>query len=324
MSASRSFTPEPFVPRPVLAGGHRMTLFAWARRRHFPRLPAGEARRFRIAADTEVLGHCHWQPERTRALTVILLHGLEGSSDGHYMLGLADKAWARGFNVVRLNQRNCGGTEHLTRGLYHSGLTADPLAVMRALAARRPAAIRLRRLLAGRQPGPEARRRARGRRQRPRRRRRRGVGADRAGHVRRCARTPPQPRLPLELHARAAGADAAEGAALSRGLGYRAAAAHPYRARLRRRLHRAVSRVCRRRRLLPPGQRPAGDRSAGRAGAAHHRRRRPVRAVGVGARPVAGRRDAAHPGDHHVTAGTAGTSGGQSGPTTTATGPNGR
>jgi uncharacterized protein len=134
VTASRSFTPEPFVPRPILAGGHRMTLFAWARRRRFPRLPAGEARCFRTAADTEVLGHCHWQPDRTRALTVILLHGLEGSSDGHYMFGLADKAWARGFNVVRLNQRNCGGTEHLTRGLYHSGLTADPLAVMRALA----------------------------------------------------------------------------------------------------------------------------------------------------------------------------------------------
>ncbi len=112
-----------------------MTLYAWARRRHFPRLPPAEARLFRVADDTEVLGHCHWQPARTRALTAILLHGLEGSSDGHYMRGMADKAWVRGFNVVRLNQRNCGGTEHLARGLYHSGLTADPLAVMRTLAA---------------------------------------------------------------------------------------------------------------------------------------------------------------------------------------------
>ena len=41
------------------------------------------------------------------------------------MRGLADKAFARGFNVVLLNQRNCGGTEHLCAGLYHSGLTAD-------------------------------------------------------------------------------------------------------------------------------------------------------------------------------------------------------
>jgi predicted alpha/beta-fold hydrolase len=41
------------------------------------------------------------------------------------MRGLADKAHAAGFNVVLLNQRNCGGTEALSAGLYHSGLTAD-------------------------------------------------------------------------------------------------------------------------------------------------------------------------------------------------------
>jgi len=29
------------------------------------------------------------------------------------------------MNVVRLNQRNCGDTEHLSEGLFHSGLTAD-------------------------------------------------------------------------------------------------------------------------------------------------------------------------------------------------------
>ena len=135
IAAPVSFTPEPFVPHPVLAGGHRMTLYAWARPRQFPRLPPAEARLFRVADDTEVLGHCHWQSDRAAALTVVLLHGLEGSSEGHYMRGMADKALARGFNVVRLNQRNCGGTEHLSRGLYHSGLTADPLAVMRRLAA---------------------------------------------------------------------------------------------------------------------------------------------------------------------------------------------
>ncbi len=127
--------PPTFAPRLLLAGGHRMTLYAWAAARRFPALPAAEARHFQVSPDTQVLGHCHWQAERSRALTVILLHGLEGSSDSHYMLGMADKAWRRGANVVRLNQRNCGGTEHLTPGLYHSGLTADPLAVMRLLRA---------------------------------------------------------------------------------------------------------------------------------------------------------------------------------------------
>jgi predicted alpha/beta-fold hydrolase len=49
------------------------------------------------------------------------------------MGGMADKAFAAGWNVLRLNQRNCGQTEHLSRGLYHSGLTNDPLVVLREL-----------------------------------------------------------------------------------------------------------------------------------------------------------------------------------------------
>jgi predicted alpha/beta-fold hydrolase len=56
---------------------------------------------------------------------VIALHGLNGSSEAHYMRGLAAKAFACGMNVVRLNQRNCGDTERLSEGLFHSGLTAD-------------------------------------------------------------------------------------------------------------------------------------------------------------------------------------------------------
>ena len=124
-----------FVPRPRWAGGHKMTLFAWAKRRQFQDLPAAEARYFDVAANARVLAHCHWQPDRAAHPTLIALHGLEGSSEAHYMRGLAAKAWARGLNVVRLNQRNCGGTEHLSEGLYHSGLTADPLFVLRELIA---------------------------------------------------------------------------------------------------------------------------------------------------------------------------------------------
>jgi predicted alpha/beta-fold hydrolase len=122
-----------FVPLSRWAGSHKMTLYAWAKRRAFPALPHPEARYFDVAPDARVLAHCHWQPDRRRRPTLIALHGLEGSSDAHYMRGIASKAWARGLNVVRLNQRNCGGTEHLSAGLYHSGLTADPLHVLREL-----------------------------------------------------------------------------------------------------------------------------------------------------------------------------------------------
>lgn len=112
-----------------------MTLYAWAKPRSFPRLPAPVPRYFDVAAGARVLAHCHWQPNATEAVTLLCLHGLEGSSSAHYMCGLADKAFASGFNVLLLNQRNCGGTEDLCEGLYHSGLTDDPRAVLEELTA---------------------------------------------------------------------------------------------------------------------------------------------------------------------------------------------
>lgn len=124
-----------YRPLPRWAGGHKMTLYAWARRRQFPTLPRAVDRYFDVAPNARVLAHCHWHPTPAAHPTLIVLHGLEGSSDAHYMRGIAAKGWARGFNVVRLNQRNCGGTEHLSEGLYHSGLTADPLFVLRELRA---------------------------------------------------------------------------------------------------------------------------------------------------------------------------------------------
>jgi predicted alpha/beta-fold hydrolase len=110
-----------------------MTFYAWARRRSFPALPPAEARYFTLSPVTKVLAHCHWHDDRRQHPTVLLLHGLEGSSDSHYMKGLAEKAFVAGFNAVRLNQRNCGGTDHLSEGLYHSGLADDPRTVLREL-----------------------------------------------------------------------------------------------------------------------------------------------------------------------------------------------
>jgi uncharacterized protein len=82
-----------------------------------------------------VLCHCHWQANANQCLTILLVHGLEGSSRSQHVLGNAARAWAAGCNVVRMNMRNCGGTENLSPTLYHSGLSVDVAAVMRTLAA---------------------------------------------------------------------------------------------------------------------------------------------------------------------------------------------
>ena len=116
---------SPFVARLPLRGGHKMTLFSWSNPRCFPRLPAPTVRYFDVDHDARVVALCHWQARPWEHSTLVALHGLNGSSDAHYMRGMAAKAFERDMNVVRLNQRNCGNTEHLSVGLFHSGLTAD-------------------------------------------------------------------------------------------------------------------------------------------------------------------------------------------------------
>jgi predicted alpha/beta-fold hydrolase len=96
-------------------------------------LPTAEKRLIEVERGVQVLCHCHWQPDRQNALTVIIVHGLEGSSESQYMLGIAAKGTAVGMNVVRMNQRNCGGTDALSPTLYHSGRSQDIAAVAQNL-----------------------------------------------------------------------------------------------------------------------------------------------------------------------------------------------
>ena len=122
-----------FVPRTIYRNRHVMTVAAWRRARTYRHLPAAEPRLFKTTPDTTVLARAYWQSQRKDRPTLLALHGLEGSIDSHYMRGLASEAWALGWNAVLLNQRNCGGTEHLTPSLYHSGLTEDPFEVLAQL-----------------------------------------------------------------------------------------------------------------------------------------------------------------------------------------------
>ncbi|MCG8422337.1 MAG: alpha/beta fold hydrolase [Proteobacteria bacterium] len=88
-----------------------------------------ESRTFRVDAHTRVVALCNWQPDRHRCPTLILLHGLTADANSTYIVRTASTAWHQGCNIVRLNMRNCGGTEALTPTLYHSGLTEDLRAV---------------------------------------------------------------------------------------------------------------------------------------------------------------------------------------------------
>lgn len=121
-----------FRPRRFLRGGHVQTLASFFLQRRFS-LPAPDDRLIEVEPGIPVLCRCHWQTDRSSALTIILLHGLEGSSESEYMLGIAEKGLAAGMNVVRMNQRTCGGTDGLAATLYHSGRSTDVMAVARNL-----------------------------------------------------------------------------------------------------------------------------------------------------------------------------------------------
>jgi predicted alpha/beta-fold hydrolase len=128
----------PFRARLWLGGGHLQTIasFLLPRKIH---LPAPEERLVEVAPGIKVRCWCYWRgaekgpqkEDRAKPLTLIVVHGLEGSSDSQYMLGVARNGLAAGMNVVLMNQRNCGGMDHYAPTLYNSSLSGDVAAVAR-------------------------------------------------------------------------------------------------------------------------------------------------------------------------------------------------
>src|SRR5690348_1898417 len=124
-----------FAPRRFLRNPHLQTLAGnFLPRRAVLPPPQDELIEVDPARDglpcSRVLCQSHWQPDGAPE-TVLLVHGLEGSSDSQYVRGNAARFYAAGWNAVRMNMRNCGGTERECHTLYHSGLSDDVLAVVR-------------------------------------------------------------------------------------------------------------------------------------------------------------------------------------------------
>ena len=124
-----------FKPHVLFSNGHAQTIlaYAWPRYLTLSISDPHQQRLFEVEPNVRLLAHCHWQTNPVMHPTLLLVHGLEGSSSAKYMFGTTEKAFRSGFNVIRLNLRNCGGTEHLTPTLYHSGMTGDLRAVIKEL-----------------------------------------------------------------------------------------------------------------------------------------------------------------------------------------------
>ncbi|HEV7796697.1 MAG TPA: alpha/beta fold hydrolase [Pyrinomonadaceae bacterium] len=133
-NVAQAFANTPFKPHPVFRNGHAQTIAAylWPRRFRFAS-ERDQERLFEVAPGVKILAHCRWQTNPSEHPTIVVWHGVEGSTSSSYMQAMAEKGFHSGFNIVRVNFRNCGGTEHLTSTIYHGGLSSDLDAVVRQL-----------------------------------------------------------------------------------------------------------------------------------------------------------------------------------------------
>jgi len=123
---------RPFVP--LFRNPHLLTIAGnfWPRELDTERFPV-EARLYDTEPGVQVLVHSQ-RPAADPVAQLVMVHGLEGSSDAGYARSLAQAALLAGWATHRFNMRSCGGTERSSgKTLYHSGQTSDLLAVIRQL-----------------------------------------------------------------------------------------------------------------------------------------------------------------------------------------------
>ncbi len=120
---------RPFLP--LFKNPHLATLAGnfWKRPVSEIRWPR-QAVHYRTEPDVEVLVHSQ-RPDGDPHGELVIVHGLEGSSDSGYARSLSYAALTRGFATHRFNLRSCGDSEELAISGYHAGQTSDLLAVLR-------------------------------------------------------------------------------------------------------------------------------------------------------------------------------------------------
>ena len=101
-----------------------------------------DAKLFQTEPEVRVLVHTQ-KPVGAPVAEVVLVHGLEGSSESPYMRGMAQTLLEADCVVHRFNIRTCGGTDFLCTTLYHGGLTSDLLAWLMELDRQRRTPVHL-------------------------------------------------------------------------------------------------------------------------------------------------------------------------------------
>ncbi|HLD64793.1 MAG TPA: hydrolase [Pseudomonas sp.] len=126
-----------FQPAWWLPGPHLQTV--WSAFCRQPPVLARQRERLWLA-DGDFLDLDWFGPHEADAPLVLALHGLSGSSNSLYVLGLQQRLAAQGWASVALNWRGCSGEPNLLPRGYHSGASDDLAAVIAHLRAQRPLA----------------------------------------------------------------------------------------------------------------------------------------------------------------------------------------
>jgi uncharacterized protein len=128
-----SFSPPAF--KPLVRNPHLATILGnfWPRKIDEAKYPA-TVQTYCTDPKTTIVVFEH-RPSTTPKGNIVLLHGLEGSSQAGYFQSFGQTALERGYQIHRANLRTCGGTEHLCDTMYHSGLTFDTRVILERLKA---------------------------------------------------------------------------------------------------------------------------------------------------------------------------------------------
>lgn len=114
---------RPFVP--LVSHPHALTVLGhlWPRPRDDRRFPVRD-RWYETEPGVRILVR-EQRPEGEPKGSLILVHGLESSSEAGYMVSMAYAALCAGYAVHRVNLRGCGASRDVCEAFYHAGLTAD-------------------------------------------------------------------------------------------------------------------------------------------------------------------------------------------------------
>ena len=123
MNARAPALTPPFRPAWFCRGRHLQSSWGYFFRKH----PRVDWRRERWdTPDGDFLDVDFLDAGSCEAPTLLILHGLEGSADSHYVRGSAARAGALGWRTLALNYRSCSGEPNRNPRFYHCGETGDP------------------------------------------------------------------------------------------------------------------------------------------------------------------------------------------------------